>query len=159
MERHPPWSLTKPNFSTNRTLHKVIKREQDTLELIKTEITEYLKLTHSTIREEHITKWKELSRKAQEEARQLGESLKQSRDAKLFRKRKRMESISNMTNTPPAKQTPHTQSTNLIEALSGLLERYSKNEVQQQQNQQSSKGKGPTNGRGFPRKGGPQGTL
>lgn len=61
------------NLTSALTEHytKVTKREQETLELIKTEITEYLKLTHSTTREEHITKWKELSRKTQEEARQL----------------------------------------------------------------------------------------
>ena len=105
------------------------------------------------MREQHIAKWKEQSRIAEEEARKLAQNLKESRETKLFRKRKRTESLSNMNNIPPTKQ-PAPQHENLIEALTGIIGNYSKNgqEEQQPQQQQSSKGKGPANGREFPRK-------
>ena len=46
-------------------------------------MTEYLTQLNRTTREE-IKKWKEQSKKAEEEARKLGDSLKENREAKLF---------------------------------------------------------------------------
>ena len=89
----------------------------------------YLKLTQGTVREQHIAKWKELLKLAEDEARKLALSLKESRETKLFRKQKRTESLSNMDSIPPNKQ-PAPQQGNLIEALTGLLGSYSKNEAQ-----------------------------
>ena len=63
------------NLTSALTQHytMVIRREQETLERIKTEITEYLKLTQGAVREQHIAKWKEQSRIAEEEARKLAQ--------------------------------------------------------------------------------------
>ena len=151
----------------------VIKVEQETLEKITKEITEYLKHLSGTSREEEITKWKQQSKNAEEEARKLSESLKESRESKLFRKRKRTESTSNLRSNPSkqalfpsAPKQPHLQTqppTDFLEALTGLIQTYSKNgrpqqqqhQQQSRQQQQSTRGKEPANGRGFQRKGVP----
>ena len=88
------------NLTTTLIKHykKVIKNEHDELEKIKKGITNYLKhliLTGAT-RDEEITRWKQQSKTAEEEARKLSESLRESRDLKLFHKRMRTESISNL---------------------------------------------------------------
>ena len=59
---------------------RVIQTEQQTLEEIKQEITQYLLHKQGIDRDEAIKTWKELSRKAEEEARSLSESLKESRE-------------------------------------------------------------------------------
>ena len=151
----------------------VIKVEQETLEKITKEITEYLKHLSGTSREEEITKWKQQSKNAEEEARKLSESLKESRESKLFRKRKRTESTSNLRPNPSKQallpsvpKQPHLQTqppTDFLEALTGLIQTYSKNgrpqqqqhQQQSRQQQQSTRGKEPANGRGFQRKGVP----
>ena len=114
-------------------------------------------------------------RRAEEEARKLSESLKESRDSKLFRKRKRTDSMSNLMpgtsrqallpNPPKQPNLQMHPPTDLLQALTGLVNTFSKNGPEQQrqqhqlqyqpQLQQSSRGKGPANGRGFPRKGAP----
>ena len=154
---------------------RVIKKEQDTLEKIKVEITNYLKHLTGTPREEEISKWKQQSKIAEEEARKLSESLRESRDSKLYRKRKSTDSTSNLVpNTsrqallPNPPKQPNLQMhppTDLLQALTGLVNTFSKNGQEQQrqqrqlqhqpQLQQSARGKGPANGRGFPRKGVP----
>ena len=141
----------------------VIRAEQQTLEMITKEITEYLKHLSGTSRRGEITKWKEQSKNAEEEARKLSESLKESRKSKLFRKRKRTESMSNLRPNsskqallPSAPKQPHLQMqppTDFLEALTGLIHTYSKNGQQQYQQQQQSKE--TANGRGFQRKGVP----
>ena len=75
----------------------MIKNEQEELEKIKIEIemANYLKYLTGTTRDEEITRWKQ-SKTAEEEARKLSESLRESPDSKLFRKRKRAESLSNV---------------------------------------------------------------
>ena len=125
-------------------------------------------------RDEEITRWKQYSKTAEEEARKLSESLRESRDSKLFRKRKRTESMSNLMpnasklallpNPPKQPNIQHTP-TDLLQALTGLVNTFSINGQEQQQQQyqphqpqyrpQSTRGKGPANGRGFPRKGVP----
>ena len=86
------------NLTTTLIEHykKVIKNEQDELEKIKIEIANYLKHLTGTTRDEEIARWKQQSKTAEEEARKLSESLRESRDSKLFRKRKRTESMSNL---------------------------------------------------------------
>lgn len=74
----------------------VIRAEQDTLEEIKKETTEYLKYLSGVSREDEITKWKQQSKNAEEEARKLSKSLKENRESKPFRKRKQTESMSNL---------------------------------------------------------------
>ena len=146
----------------------VIRAEQDTLEEIKKETTEYLKYLSGVSREDEITKWKQQSKNAEEEARRLSKSLKENRESKLFQKRKQTEGMSNLrpnsskqTLFPSTSKQPHLQTqppTDLLEAFTGLLNSYSKNgqpQQQQQQQQQSTRGKDPANGRGFRRKGVP----
>lgn len=154
---------------------KVIRAEQETLDKIKQEMTEYLTRLNGTTREEEIKKWKEQSKNAEEEARKLGDSLKENREAKLFRKRKRTDSQPNLIPSTskqvplPTPKQPHLQQNppaDFMEALTGLINTYSKNGPQQQrqyqqytyqpQLQQPNRGKGPANGKGFPRKGAPQ---
>ena len=117
----------------------------------------------------------EQSKNAEEEARKLGDSLKENREAKLFRKRKRTDSQPNLIPSTskqvllPTPKQPHLQQNppaDFMEALTGLINTYSKNGPQQQrqyqqymyqpQLQQPNRGKGPANGKGFPRKGAPQ---
>ena len=172
-------TLQQASLNLTKTLiehyKKVIKNEQDTLEKIKHEITEYLKQLTGTSREDEITKWKQQSKNAEEEARKLSESLKESRDSKLFRKRKRTDSMSNLMpgtsrqallpNPPKQPNLQMHPPTDILQALTGLVNTFSKNGPEQQrqqhqlqyqpQLQQSTRGKGPANGRGFPRKGAP----
>ena len=114
-------------------------------------------------------------------------STAQYRDSKLFRKRKRTDSMSNLMpgtsrqallpNPPKQPNLQMHPPTDLLQALTGLINTFSKNGPEQQgqqhqlqyqpqqrqqhqlqyqpQLQQSSRGKGPANGRGFPRKGAP----
>ena len=130
---------------------KIIQTEQETIEEIKTEITDHLK--HTTSRDLAITKWKHLSKQAEDEARKLAENLKETRENKLHRKRKRTESMSDMLPTKQRQQQPQQEPDALIKALTGLLNDYSKNDYTQQT--QGEKGKEPYHGRGYPRKGGP----
>ena len=82
-------TLHQASFSLTSTLiqhyTRVIKNEQETLEKIKKEVTEYLQNFTGLCREDKIAKWKEQTRTAKEEARKLklSESLKESREAKL----------------------------------------------------------------------------
>ena len=151
----------------------MIKNEQDELEKITIEIANYLKHLTGTTRDEEIARWKQQSKTAEEEARKLSESLRESHDSKLFRKRKHTESMSNLVPNaskqallPNAPKQPNLQlhpPTDLLQALTGLVNTFSKNGREQQQPQQhqpqyrpqSSRGKGPANGKGFPRKGVP----
>ena len=139
-------------------------------------MTEYLQSLSGACREDEIAKWKEQSKTAETEARKLSESLKESRETKLFRKRKRTESQQNLGPSTsrqvllPTPKQPHLQNNqppDIIEVLTGIINTYSKNGPQQQrgeyqrpppppQQQYSSRGKGPANGKGFPRKGVPQ---
>ena len=165
------------NLTTTLIEHykKVIKNEQDTSEKLKKEITDYLKHLTGASREEEIAKWKQQSKTAEEEARKLSESLKESRDSKLFRKRKRTDSMSNLMPStsrqallPNPPKQPNLQihpPTDLLQAPAGLVNMFSKNGPEQQQQQRqpqyqpqlqySTRGKGSANGRGFPRKGVP----
>ena len=137
-------------------------------------MTEYLTKLSGTTREEEIKKM-EQSKKAEEEARKLSDNLKESRESKLFRKRKHTESQQNLIPSTskqvllPTPKQPHLQQsppTDFMEALTGLINTYSKNGPPEQrrqyqytyqpQPQQPSRGKGPANGKGFPRKGAPQ---
>ena len=132
------------NLTTTLIEHykKVIKNEQDELEKIKIEIANYLKHLTGTTRDEEIARWKQQSKTAEEEARKLSESLRESRDSKLFRKRKRMESMSNlMPNAskqvllPNAPKQPNLQlhpPTDLLQALTGLVNTFKKNRQEQQ---------------------------
>ena len=159
------------NLTTTLVQHytRVIKAEQETLEKIKQDMTEYLTKLNGTTREEEILKWREQSKKAEEEARNLSENLKESRESKLFRKRKRTESQQNLIPSTskqvllPTPKQPHLQQsppTDFMEALTGLISTYSKNgppeqrrQYQQhtyQQPQQPNRGKGPAKGKGFP---------
>ena len=141
-------------------------------------MTEYLTKLNGTTREEEIKKWKEQSKKAEEEARKLSDNLKESRESKLFRKRKRTESQQNLIPSTskqvllPTPKQPHLQQSSpvdFMEALTGLINTYSKNglpeqrrqyqHIHQQRPQQLNRGKGPANGKGFPRKGAPQDGL
>ena len=141
-------------------------------------MTEYLTKLNGTTREEEIKKWKEQSKKAEEEARKLSDNLKESRESKLFRKRKRTESQQNLIPSTskqvllPTPKQPHLQQSSpvdFMEALTGLINTYSKNglpeqrrqyqHIYQQRPQQLNRGKGPANGKGFPRKGAPQDGL
>lgn len=100
---------------------KVIQTEQANLEKMKTEITSYLNHLQAAQKQEAIVTWKLVSKQAEDEARKLGESLRESRDNKLFRKRKRTESMTNL----PAKRQPLPQGPNdLIQVLTGLIEDY-----------------------------------
>ena len=101
-------------------------------------------------RDEAITQWKRISKQAEDEARKLSECLKESRVNKLHRKRKRTDSMQNLL---PEGQKQKPTPIPLMEALHGLLHNYSKNEYQQQE--YSGRGKGPANGRGYVKKGGP----
>ena len=121
------------NLTTTLIEHykKVIKNEQDELEKIKIEIANYLKHLTGTTRDEEIARWKQQSKTAEEEARKLSESLRESRDSKLFRKRKRTESMSNLVPNaskqallPNAPKQPNLQlhpPTDLLQALIGLI--------------------------------------
>ena len=77
------------------------------------DVTQHLLRKQGTDRDEAIATWKESSRKAEEEARNLSESLKESRENKLFRKRKRTESMSNL----PASKQAELHNPTLMEAL------------------------------------------
>ena len=72
------------------------------------------------VREQHIARWKEQSRIAEEEARKSAPNIKENRETKLFRKCKCIESLSNMESIPSSKQ-PLPQRENLTEALTGLI--------------------------------------
>ena len=128
---------------------RVIKSEQKTLEK-NNEIKEYLQNFMGSCREDEIAKWRELSKTAEEKAGKLSESLKESREAKLFRKQKRTDSQPNlMLSTSkqvllPTPKQPHLQNnqpTDLIEALTGLINTYSKNRPQQQRDYQQQQHK------------------
>ena len=139
-------TLQQASLNLTKTLiehyKKVIKNEQDTLEKIKHEITEYLKQLPGTSREDEITKWKQQSKNAEEEARKLSESLKESRDSKLFRKQKRTDSMSNLMpgtsrqallpNPPKQPNLQMHPPTDLLQALTGLVNTFSKNGPEQQ---------------------------
>ena len=122
------------NLTTSLIEHykKVIKNEQDELEKIKIEIANYLKHLSGTTRD---ARWKQQSKTAEEEARKLSESLRESCDSKLFRKRKRTESMSNLVPNaskqallPNAPKQPILQlhPTDLLQALTGLVNTFSK---------------------------------
>ena len=126
------------NLTTTLVQHyaSVIKAEQETLEKIKQEMTEYLTKLNGTTREEEIKKMEgTVKKKAEEEARKLSDNLKESRESKLFRKRKRTESQQNLIPSTskqvllPTPKQPHLQQsppTDSMEALTGLINTYSK---------------------------------
>ena len=73
---------TSLNLTTTLVQHyaKMINEEQETLEKIKQEMTEYLTKLNGTTREEEIKKMKgTVKTKAKEEARKLRDNLKESR--------------------------------------------------------------------------------
>ena len=82
-------SLTQPYNHTDTTLYKGYQRGTGDPRENKTEITEYLIQHKGAVREEEIKKWKEQSKLAEEEVRKIGNNLKESRESKLFQKRKR----------------------------------------------------------------------
>ena len=93
-------------------------------------MTEYLTQLNGTTREEAIKKWKEQSK---EEARKLADSLKENREAKLFRKRKHTDSQPNLIPSTSKQvllltpKQPHLQQNppaDLMEALTGLINTY-----------------------------------
>lgn len=106
------------------------------MEKIKEEITDYFKYLTGASRDEEITRWKQQSKTAEEESRKLSESLRESRDSKLFRKRKHTDSMSNlMPNAskqallPNTLKQPNLQThppTDLLQALAGLVNTFSK---------------------------------
>ena len=129
----------------------IIEAEKQTLEIIKKEIAEYLKLQNP--REEAIENWKKIRKQAEDEARKLSESLKETRINKLHRKRQRSDSMQNLV---PEGQRQQLNPNPLIQALHGFLNDYSKNEQPQQEHREyRGKGKEPAHGRGILRKGGP----
>ena len=141
-----------------RHYSSVIKAKKATLESIKKEITDYLK--QQTPREEAIKSWNQISKQAEDEARKLSESLKESRTNRLHCKRPWSESIAPtrqrqqlMQNPAPERHQQQPHPTNIIQALHGFLNDYAKNEEQRQ----VQRGKGPAHGRGYPKKGGPPG--
>ena len=95
---------------------QIIASERKTLDDIKQEITKHLKATHhARTRESLKLMWKEITKQAKEEARQLSISLKESRDNKLHHKWGRAESQTDL----PAKKAyatrghPNSKSTHL----------------------------------------------
>ena len=155
------WKDTLSEASRNLTLilikhyASLIKTEQETLETIRREVTQYL--TQSDNKQKEIETWKQISKLAEDEARKLAESLKESREGKLHRKRRRTESMQNLL--PDTEQKQHTIHPPLIDALNGLITSYSRNEQKNEQKQQEhtymGRGKQPAHGRGYPKKGGP----
>ena len=104
----------------------------------------------SSSKQEDIEKWRKISKLAEDEARKLAETLKDSREGKLHRKRPRTECMQNLVQEPE-KQAGHPA---LLDALNGLLTTYSKNDQEQQTHR--GRGKQPAHGKGYLKKGGPQ---
>ena len=136
---------------------QIIASERKTLDDINQEITDHLKsIHHAQTRESLNLKWKETTKQAEDEARQLSMYLKESRDNKLHRKRGRVES---QTDLPAKKvmQREDTQAPNhLISA--DILQQYKdehthpKNLNPRPNSSKQPKGKEPAHGRGYPRK-------
>ena len=123
------------------------------------EIEEYLQNFTGSCREDEIAKWREQSKTAEEEARKLSESLKESREAKLFRKRKRTDSQPNLMlstskqvllPTPKQPHLQHNQPTDLIEALTGLINIYKKKKSDHNSNETTNSNNTQAEGKALP---------
>ena len=135
---------------------------------------DYLKSIEQTeIRDSLKQLWKEITKRAEDEAQQLSLSLKESRENKLHRKRGRTNSQTDLptnkfiqrddirstgNNQPPANPTREdTRDPNqFILALSDLLQQYKgqadpKN-LNPRPRSSKQRGKEPAHGRGYPRK-------
>ena len=153
---------------------QVIASEKKTLDEIKQEIMDYLKsIQHTETRDSLKQSWKDITKKAEDEARQLSLSLKESRENKLYRKRGRTTSQTDLpvnkfpqredirntgSNQPPANPTREDtrDPIQFISALSDLLQQYKgqadpKN-LNPRPNSSKQRGKEPAHGRGYPRK-------
>ena len=152
----------------------MITSERKTLDDIKQEITDYLKSIEQTETRDSLKQsWKEITKRVEDEARQLSLSLKESRENKLHRKRGRANSQTDLptnkftqrddirsigNNHPPANPTREdTRDPNqFISALSDLLQQY-KGQTDPKNlnpcpNSSKQRGKEPAHGRGYPRK-------
>ena len=153
---------------------QIITSERKILDEIKQEIMDYLKSIQQTETRDSLKQsWKDITKKAEDEARQLSLSLKESRENKLHRKRGRTtsqtdlpankfpqrEDIRNTGNSqPPANPTrgDTRDPAQFISALSDLLQQYKgqadpKN-LNPRPNSSKQRGKEPAHGRGYPRK-------
>ena len=127
---------------------QIIEQERKSLEEIKQEINHLKHITVKKDRDETIQKWRDLSKEAEMEAKKLSEQLKNSRENKLFSKRKRNQDQA-QTEPPIGMERPHPRMEqnpkNFIEALSGLIQQYTRIPP-------TRKGKEPDNGREYQRK-------
>ena len=121
---------------------QVITSERKTLDEIKQEIMDYLKSIQSTETCDNLKQsWKDITKKAEDEARQLSLSLKESRENKVHRKRGQMTSQTDLpankfsqredirstgNNQPPANSTREDtrDPIQFISAPSDLLQQY-----------------------------------
>ena len=136
---------------------------------------DYLKsIQHTETRDSLKQLWKDITKKAKDEARQLSLSLKESRESKLYRKRGRTTSQTDLSvnkfpqredirntgnNQPPANPTSEdTQdpAVQFISALSDLLQQckgqVDPKNLNPRPNNFKQRGKEPAHGRGYPRK-------
>ena len=132
---------------------KIIDEEKQTLEGTLKDVTTKIKHTkNKEERDTQATKWKELRQTAQDEAKKIGDDLKETRHKKLTqRKRKRERSQEDLIPQPKR---------SFVEALTGFMQEYATKKQTPKNGDgppsgagnSSSRGKGPANGRSYVKK-------